>query len=127
MLRLSSPESYSSNCCHKAAESPEDEMASSWSLFSVRPHFRPDSQGRLRDRDRMRSHQAKRVIIVAIPAMLSNAIPAQKEAPCPLSEVIATAGATGDTDGSAEDVTVAGRGVVVVVPVDADVGRTELV
>ena len=44
-----------------------------------------------------------------------------------MSEVIATAGAIGDTDGSAEDVTVAGRGVVVVVPVDAEVGRTELV
>lgn len=75
----------------------------------------------------MRSHQAKRVIIVAVPAMLSNAIPAQKEAPCPLSEVIATAGTTGDTDGSVEDDTLVGRGVVVVAPRDDDVGRVELV
>ena len=68
------------------------------------------------------------MIIVAVPAMLSNAIPAQKEAPCPLSEVIATAGATDDTGGSVEDVTIVGRGVLVVIwrDVEVEVERTEL-
>lgn len=65
--------------------------------------------------------------MIAVPAMLSNAIPAQKEAPCPLSEVIATAGTTGDTDGSAEEVTLVGKGAVVVTSRDVEVGRTELV
>jgi hypothetical protein len=75
----------------------------------------------------MRSHQANKVIIVAIPAMVSNAIPAQKEAPCSLSDVTATAGATGDMDGSVDDVTLVSRGVVVIVPRDVDVGKMELV
>lgn len=44
-----------------------------------------------------------------------------------MSEVIATAGKTGDTDGSVEDVTLVGRGVVVVTPRDVDVGMMELV
>ncbi|KAF8261841.1 hypothetical protein EI94DRAFT_1705234 [Lactarius quietus] len=82
----------------------------------IRPHLQPDSHGRLRDRDRMRSHQAKRVIIVAVPAMHSNATPAQNEAPCPLSELIVTAGTKGDTDGVVEDVTPVGREVVVATP-----------
>ena len=64
----------------------------------------------------MRSHQANRVINVAVPAMLSNAIPAQKEAPCPLSELNATAGPIADTDGSGEDITLEGREVVFVTP-----------
>ena len=59
--------------------------------------------------------------------MLSNAMPAQKEAPCPLSELIAIAGTTGDTDGSVEDVTLVAREVVVLTPRDGDVDRMESV
>jgi len=64
----------------------------------------------------MRSHQANRVMIVAVPQMLSNAIQAQKEVPCPLSDLIAAVGTTADTDGSVEDVTLEDREVVVVTP-----------
>ena len=58
------------------------------------------------------------MMIVAIPAMMSNAIPAQKDMPCPLSEVIAAAGTTAVTDGNVGSVTledgvgVGGVGVV---------------
>lgn len=72
----------------------------------------------------MRSHQANRVIIVAAPAMPSKATPAQKEAPCPSSELIATAG---DTDGSVEDVTLVDREAVVVTSRDVDVDRMDSV
>ena len=45
-----------------------------------------------------------------------------------MSEVIATAGATDDTGGSVEDVTIVGRGVLVVISrdVEVEVERTEL-
>ena len=48
--------------------------------------------------------------------MLSNAIPTQNEVPCPLSELIATAGTIAETDGSVGDVTLEGREVVFVTP-----------
>lgn len=117
VLCLTSPTLRSTNRCHKNGEPLEDEMASSGNLqLSARPHLRPDSHGRLCIRERMRSHQANRVIRVAVPAMLSNAIPAQNEVPCPLSELIATAGTIAETDGSVGDVTLEGREVVFVTP-----------
>ena len=56
--------------------------------------------------------------------MLSKATPAQKEAPCPSSELIATAG---DTNGSVEDVTLVDREAVVVTSRDVDVDRMDSV
>lgn len=44
-----------------------------------------------------------------------------------MSELIAIAGTTGDTDGSVEDVTLVAREVVVLTPRDGDVDRMESV